>query len=949
MAADLKKLSNVLQGFAKENLSDILHFTAFGLKESYKCTMVRVYLEDLYEGMLICQYVTGEDQPHEHQILHYISPKESIISQAFFNNEPVASWDLPEDFDSYRNPFEINANIHSSLVLPIVYQLRPIGTISLDWETEGAHLNPAQIEEISAFLSLNSMVIEKAKRFHQKISFSKHLDLARKREAAWRMVRSAVNLIDKLTLASALVPSSTQSPQTESLETQDQIQVLSVFSKNEKDADVYHSKGLMSISKGKNLINRILKYDKKKGLVVRNLNQKAVYIHDVREEKFERKDIASKIDLVSLYQIPKFNPTTGQFICAVNYYTNAPYEFKDSEKRLLEEHATMVEKLILEESLAHIEIEVLSEIEELLSGQDDSLHHFLVKILDKTSELIGADCGTISILRTVNGLSWLMVEDENGNPAGAKSRGWKKSKIPPLKVGGAELLEDLKSLNGYCAHQAKPILVNDIQNTLLTQGFYKGLSPKIRSELAVPIISGNSVLGVINQDSFKKNFFNEEHKNILSIIARLISQKVYNLKQIEELRGEMTEMSRDIEYRDPKVSSYYFGNVIGKSRKINTLVSQINTVVESMCHQMLQWDRGDHPGNLMGLPAMLITGETGTGKEFFFNNIFSLITEIFQKTRGADHKLPLKKTNIAAYSGELTYSELFGHKKGAFTGADSHRQGILEEANGGVVFLDEIGDADPKTQVQLLRFLDTGVFMRLGENEPRHSRIFLIAATNKNLAEEIKKGTFREDLFHRLNALSFHIPPLNERREDIDDLATHYLGRLFQTYKKDLPKDAPPPALSREAVEYLKNYHYTGNVRELKNILMRATLFSQGNAVTVQDIMTATRTEEPAGRPRNQKQVDENGGGVLEILETLEKGEGDFWTHIRRPFRDKEMTRDTLRSLITQAKNRYQTNLPGLAVKLRACSPDFRSDGEEKKKFASFKNFLYKTAKITEN
>ena len=127
----------------------------------------------------------------------------------------------------------------------------------------------------------------------------------------------------------------------------------------------------------------------------------------------------------------------------------------------------------------------------------------------------------------------------------------------------------------------------------------------------------------------------------------------------------------------------------------------------------------------------------------------------------------------------MTYSELFGHKKGAYTGAEFNRQGILEEANGGIVFLDEIGDADPKTQVQLLRFLDTGVFMRLGENQPRYSRIFLIAATNKDLQAEIKMGKFREDLYHRLSALSFQIPRLNDRIDDIEDLATHFLGILF--------------------------------------------------------------------------------------------------------------------------------------------------------------------------
>ena len=254
-------------------------------------------------------------------------------------------------------------------------------------------------------------------------------------------------------------------------------------------------------------------------------------------------------------------------------------------------------------------------------------------------------------------------------------------------------------------------------------------------------------------------------------------------------------------------------------------MTQINTVVKSICNRMLHWNGSNQQEAVMGLPSLLITGGTGSGKEFFFNNIFSLITETFQKNKGADYKLPLKKTNIAAYSGELTYSELFGHKKGAYTGAESNRQGILEEANGGVVFLDEIGDADPKTQVQFLRFLDTGVFIRLGENQPQYSRIFLIAATNKNLTEEIQKGRFREDLYHRLSALSFHIPPLNERREDIEDLVIHFLGRLFNTYKTDI-MDKSQPYLEKDAVDYLCNFNYRGNVRELKNILLRATLFS---------------------------------------------------------------------------------------------------------------------------
>ena len=648
--------------------------------------------------------------------------------------------------------------------------------------------------------------------------------------------------------------------------------------------------------------------------------------------------MAQQIDLVSLYQVPKINTESGQIFCVINYYTNTPHKFTDFEKRLLENHASMVEKLILEENPEHIEIEVLGEIEELLSDTSDALQPFLQNILAKTSELIGADSGTISISKIIDGRPWLVIEDEAGQLVGAKSRGWMKSKIPQLPVGGEEIAYVHRSLNGYVAHTARPSIIKNVENE--KNGFYKSLSSQIKSELAVPIIHGNRVLGVINQDSFRKNFFTQEHQKILQIISSLISPKVYNLKQIEILKQEIGQLRHDIEYRDPKVSSYHFGNVIGKSQNVHSLVYQIQTVVESICNRMLNWEKSQLQETVTGLPCLLIHGQTGSGKEFFFNNIYSHLNENFQKEKGSTFKLPLKKTNIAAYSGELTYSELFGHKKGAYTGAEFNRQGILEEANGGIVFLDEIGDADPKTQVQLLRFLDTGVFIRLGENQPRYSKIFLIAATNKDLKNEIKAGRFREDLYHRLSALSFHIPSLNDRVEDIEDLATHFLGILFNSYKKEGSDN--PPQLEEAAVNYLKQHHYRGNVRELKNILLRAMLFRKTQSITKQEIIFACN-QEPAIKAPNPHQFIET------MLDQFDSGEANFWSDIHQPFKNSLMTRDTAKSLILAAKERYQTNLPGLAVKLRACKDRSHIQSDERKKFLSFKNFLYKTVKISTN
>jgi transcriptional regulator with GAF, ATPase, and Fis domain len=169
MTTNLQKLSRTLSNFEKENLSEILHLLATNLKSIYRCDSVRIYLEDLYEGMLICNYVTGQNQPDLHRITKYISPKESITSKAFYENTVVVSWDIPGGFSSFRNPLETLSNIKSTAVFPITYQMRPIGTLSLDWNEEGKFLTAEEIEAITRFLGENSPIIEKAKRYHQNI------------------------------------------------------------------------------------------------------------------------------------------------------------------------------------------------------------------------------------------------------------------------------------------------------------------------------------------------------------------------------------------------------------------------------------------------------------------------------------------------------------------------------------------------------------------------------------------------------------------------------------------------------------------------------------------------------------------------------------------------------------------------------------------------------------
>ncbi len=345
----------------------------------------------------------------------------------------------------------------------------------------------------------------------------------------------------------------------------------------------------------------------------------------------------------------------------------------------------------------------------------------------------------------------------------------------------------------------------------------------------------------------------------------------------------------------------------------------------------------------LGLPSILITGDTGSGKEFLFNNIYSRLNEIYQGKLSSQEELPLKKTNIAAYSGELTYSELFGHKRGAFTGAHADRKGILEEGHGGVVFLDEIGDADPKTQVQLLRFLDNGGFVRLGENQTRYARVLLVAATNKDLRQLIAKGLFREDLFHRLSELTVRVPSLNDRQEDVADLATHFLGKLWRVYKRPEEKDEDAPALTRGAQALLTHHRYTGNIRELRSILLRALLFRKGRVIGEEDI---ARVLEPPPLPPAAEPAQRLATQVAqEIFAAIHEGRETFWSGVYEPFSEKHIARDVVVEVVNLARRQGAATMPRIARLLGACDPN-ADETQERRDFFKFKNFLYKTIKI---
>src|SRR5512138_3302698 len=214
----------------------------------------------------------------------------------------------------------------------------------------------------------------------------------------------------------------------------------------------------------------------------------------------------------------------------------------------------------------------------------------------------------------------------------------------------------------------------------------------------------------------------------------------------------------------------------------------------------------------------LITGESGTGKELVARAIYS---------HSQRNTQPFLAINCAAIPEQLLESELFGHERGAFTGAANQRIGKFEQCNGGTIFLDEIGDMTPATQTKILRVLQSGTFERVGGNTPIQVDVRIIAATNKPLEEAVAAKQFREDLFYRLNVVRIHLPPLRERRADIRLLVNYFLKKLAKEQKQ------PPRSIAPATLKALEKYHWPGNVRELENIIRRALVVSKGDAILI--------------------------------------------------------------------------------------------------------------------
>ena len=267
----------------------------------------------------------------------------------------------------------------------------------------------------------------------------------------------------------------------------------------------------------------------------------------------------------------------------------------------------------------------------------------------------------------------------------------------------------------------------------------------------------------------------------------------------------------DVGRADSAISS---GRIVGDSRALRQVLQQVDDVASTDA-------------------TVLITGESGTGKEL-------LAKEVHR--RGPRSRRPFVKVNCSALPHEIFESEFFGHARGAFTGAVRERPGRFQIADGGTIFLDEIGDLPVELQPKLLRVLQEGEYERVGEDGTRKVDVRVIAATNHNLAEEVRARRFRQDLFYRLNVFPLELPPLRARKDDIPALATHIVARMSKRYRM------PAPSLTPADIERLKRYDWPGNIRELQNVIERAVILSKGVRLRLDVALlgTAPAASEPA-------------------------------------------------------------------------------------------------------
>ena len=436
-----------------------------------------------------------------------------------------------------------------------------------------------------------------------------------------------------------------------------------------------------------------------------------------------------------------------------------------------------LEKIYNEEGSPR-ELQVLYKISRTL---DSSLNmeEVLNPVLEILSMYMNMNYGTITILHRKTGD--ISIESSYGlSPSQARRVRY--------KLG--------EGVTGHVILTGEPqIIQRKSESPLILDKTKRGKSPDT-SFICVPIKDGNEVVGALSVDTpFKEDFALQKDARFLSVVASMLAQAVKLRRMAQEENEKLSEENERL--RMELKEKFRPDNIIGNSHEMQIIYDQIAKIAKSNT-------------------TALIIGETGTGKELVASAIH------YNSDRA---KKPFIKVHCAALPENIIESELFGHSKGAFTGALSDRKGRFELADGGTLFLDEIGEISLSVQVKLLRALQEREIERVGDSNPVKIDIRLIAATNKNLPEMVAQNKFREDLFYRLNVFPIYVPPLRMRKTDILLLAEHFMKIYSSQQKKKIIK------ISSKVCEALMAYKWPGNVRELENCIERAVLVAEGDSI----------------------------------------------------------------------------------------------------------------------
>ncbi|MGH9937197.1 MAG: sigma 54-interacting transcriptional regulator, partial [Blastocatellia bacterium] len=447
----------------------------------------------------------------------------------------------------------------------------------------------------------------------------------------------------------------------------------------------------------------------------------------------------------------------------------------------------------------------------------------LEHLLQLTGTVIPADCGAIL-------LAGHFSEAEELAPV----CGWQR------KLNSTDPINISRTVTERARNEGVAILSNDVIRDFDLTAAQSLAARNISAMLVAPLIISDKVQGVIYLDSSDPSVeFDQDHLQLLWAIAGLAAVALENLRRVNRLEDENQRLRAEISIEH---------DMVGASPRMREVYQFISKVAGADA-------------------TVLIRGESGTGKELAARAIH------FNSPRATK---PFVAINCAALAETLLESELFGHEKGAFTGATAQKKGKLEAAQGGTVFLDELGEMAPTLQSKLLRVLQEREFERVGGVRPIKTDIRLIAATNRNLEQAIKDGRFREDLYYRLNVICLNLPPLRERREDITALAHYFASKYSQKCKRKVA------GISPEAMSCLMNYDWPGNVREFENAIERAIVLGSSELIKIEDLPEVVIEASPsrisqAGTSASQNFYDAvNEAKKRSIIDALDRAQGSY-------------------------------------------------------------------------